>query len=109
MHTDWHNAIDANDLLSGIGDERRLRGARMTLERAEKGSCQGSDERRGQLAGGATRLQFSAKAEGSGMDRPRRCYWIPTISDPLQLACALALRLKDADRAIEVLELISSG
>ena len=105
MPTDWHSAMMLTTCYQSIGDEDAVqRSARLTIERAEKAVAKDPANTQA-LAGGANALAILG-------EQARARDWIDRalLLDPdntltrYNLACALALRLKDADRAIEVLE-----
>ena len=104
MPSDWHSPMMLTTCYQSAGDENAVRrSARSTIERAEKAVAR--DPANTQvLAAGANALAIL------GEDRRAR-EWIDRalLLDPnntltrYNLACAMALRLKDADRALEVL------
>ena len=104
MESDWHSPMMLVSAFQGIGDESAMRSAaKSTVERAEKAVAK--DPANAQvLAAGANALALL------GDDRRARD-WVDRalLLDPentqtrYNLACALALRLNEAERAIEVL------
>jgi adenylate cyclase len=105
MPSDWHSAMMLTTCYQSVGDdEAAQRSARATIERAEKSVAQNPANTQA-LAGGANALAIL------GEERRARD-WIERalLLDPdntltrYNLACALALRLKDGERAIEVLQ-----
>ncbi len=105
MPSDWHSPMMLTTCYQSIGDdESLLRSARLTLERAEKAIAKDPANTQA-LAGGANALALIGE-DGRARDWIERAL----LLDPdntltrYNLACALALRLKDPERAIEVLE-----
>ena len=105
MESDWHNASMLISCYRGTGDlEQMRRAAQMTVERTEKAIAK-DPSNSAVLASGAGALA------AIGEDQ-RAKEWIDRalLLDPdniimrYNLGCALATDLKDADRAIEVLE-----
>jgi adenylate cyclase len=106
MESDWHSPMMLVSCFQGVGDEgAMINAAKSTVERAEKAVAK--DPANAQvLAAGANALALL------GEDRRARD-WIDRalLLDPdntqtrYNLACALALRLKESERAIEVLQL----
>ena len=104
MPSDWHSPMMLTTCYQSIGDDAAAqRSARTTLERAEKSVAKDPSNTQA-LAGGANALAIL------GEDKRARD-WIDRalLLDPdntltrYNLACALALRLKDGERALEVL------
>jgi adenylate cyclase len=104
MPSDWHSPMMLTTCYQSIGDDDAAkRSARTTLERAEKSVAKDPSNTQA-LAGGANALAIL------GEDKRARD-WIDRalLLDPdntltrYNLACALALRLKDGERALEVL------
>jgi adenylate cyclase len=105
MDSDWHSPMMLVSCFQGTGDEDSMRSAaRTTIERAEKAIAK--DPANAQvLAAGANALALI------GEDRRARD-WVDRalLLDPdntqtrYNLACALALRLNESERAIEVLQ-----
>ena len=103
--TDWHSPMMLTTCYQSIGDEDAMRRcARSTIERAEKAVSK--DPANAQpLAAGANALAILGEKE-------RARDWIDRalLLDPdntltrYNLACALALRLNDRQRALEVME-----
>jgi adenylate cyclase len=105
MPSDWHSPMMLTTCYQSIGDDASVkRCARTTIERTEKSVARDPANTQA-LAGGANALAIL------GEDRRARD-WIERalLLDPdntltrYNLACALALRLKDGERALEVLE-----
>lgn len=105
MPTDWHSAMMLTTSYQSLGDEEAVQqSARMTIERAEKAISKDPANTQA-LAGGANALAILGE-EARARD------WIDRalLLDPdntltrYNLACALALRLKDTEKAIKVLE-----
>jgi len=104
MPSDWHSAMMLTTCYQSIGDDKSALGsARTTIERAERSVAKDPANTQA-LAGGANALAIL------GEERRARD-WIDRalLLDPdntltrYNLACALALRLKDGERALEVL------
>jgi adenylate cyclase len=104
MPSDWHSPMMLTTCYESIGDDSSVkRCARTTIERTEKSVAKDPANTQA-LAGGANALAIL------GEDRRARD-WIERalLLDPdnnltrYNLACALALRLKDGQRALEVL------
>ena len=106
MEGDWHNPSMLISCYRGLGDAENLhRAARMTVERADRPPCEGSDQF------GYSRGRFSGAGDlRRGSDRAKE--WIRSRiaarsrqydSMRYNLACALATDLHDEDRAIDVL------
>ena len=104
MPSDWHSPMMLTTCYQSIGDDAAAQqSARMTIERAEKSVAKDPSNTQA-LAGGANALAIL------GEDKRARD-WIDRalLLDPdntltrYNLACALALRLKDGDRALDVL------
>jgi adenylate cyclase len=105
MPSDWHSPMMLTTCYQSIGDEQAVqRAARSTIERTEKAIAR--DPANTQvLAAGANVLAIIG-------DERRAREWIDRalLLDPdntltrYNLACAMALRLKDPERAIELLE-----
>ena len=104
MPSDWHSPMMLTTCYQSIGDEASVkRCARTTIERTEKSVAKDPANTQA-LAGGANALAIL------GEERRARD-WIERalLLDPdntltrYNLACALALRLKDGERALEVL------
>lgn len=105
MPSDWHSPMMLTTCYQSIGDDKAvIRSAKSTIERAEKSVAKDPSNTQ-TLAGGANALAIL------GEERRAR-EWIDRalLLDPdnlltrYNLACALALRLKDGERALEVLE-----
>ena len=105
MESDWHNASMLVTCYRGTGESEQVRRvAQMAIERAEKAIAK-DPSNTGVLSSGAGALA------AVGEDQ-RAKEWIDRalLLDPdniimrYNLGCALATDLKDADRAIEVLE-----
>ena len=104
MPSDWHSPMMLTTCYQSEGDESAvMRSARSTIERAEKAVARDPANTQA-LAAGANALAIL------GEERRAR-EWIDRalLLDPnntltrYNLACAMALRLKDTDRALEVL------
>ena len=103
--TDWHSPMMLTTCYQSIDDDDAVRRcARSTIERAEKAVAKDPANTQA-LAGGANALAIL----GEG-DRARDWIDRALLLDPdntltrYNLACALALRLNDAERAIQVME-----
>jgi adenylate cyclase len=104
MPSDWHSAMMLTTCYQSIGDDKSALGsARTTIDRAERSVAKDPANTQA-LAGGANALAIL------GEERRARD-WIDRalLLDPentltrYNLACALALRLRDGERALEVL------
>lgn len=105
MPTDWHSPMMLTTCYQSVGDEDAVqRCARSTIERAEKAVSKDPANTQA-LAGGANALAMLGE-KGRARDWIERAL----LLDPdntltrYNLACALALRLQDPERAIEVME-----
>jgi adenylate cyclase len=105
MQSDWHSPMMLTTCYQSVGDqEALLRFARLAIERAEIAVAKDPTNAQA-LAGGSTALALI------GEERRARD-WIDRalLVDPdnvimrYNLACSLAARLEDRDRAIEVME-----
>ena len=105
QESDWHNAFMLMSCYTGAADaEQMLRAARMTAERTEKAIAKDPSN--------ATVLAAGANAQAVLGEDERARGWMnrALLLDPgnlimrYNLACGLAARLNDPDRALEVLK-----
>jgi adenylate cyclase len=105
MQSDWHNPMMLTTCYQSSGDqESLLRCARLAVERAEMAVAKDPTNAQA-LAGGSTALALIGEEQRSRDWIERALLVDPdNIVMRYNLACALAARLDDCDRAIEVME-----
>jgi adenylate cyclase len=105
MQNDWHNPMMLTTCYQSVGDqESLLRCARLAVERAEMAVAKDPTNAQA-LAGGSTALALIGEEQRSRDWIERALLVDPdNIVMRYNLACALAARLDDRDRAIEVME-----
>jgi len=105
MQSDWHNPMMLTTCYQSVGDqESLLRCARLAVERAEMAVAKDPTNSQA-LAGGSTALALIGE-ESRARDWIERALLVDpdNILMRYNLACALAARLQDYDRAIDVME-----
>ena len=105
MQNDWHNPMMLTTCYQSVGDEESLlRCARLAVERAEMAVAKDPTNAQA-LAGGSTSLALIGE-EGRARDWIERALLVDpdNIYMRYNLACCLAARLGDNDRAIDVME-----
>ena len=105
MQNDWHNPMMLTTCYQSVGNqEALLRCARLAVERAEMAVAKDPANAQA-LAGGSTALALIGE-EGRARDWIERALLVDpdNIVMRYNVACTLAARLNDRDRAIEVME-----